>query len=69
MKRFKVVQDARGNWGIHNTTDRWHEGSFASWGKHYPIDDIVKCAVRLNAGVMQVRDFHWTWYYPREQSK
>lgn len=40
MKRFKVVQDANGRWGIHDTTDPWREAAFASWGRNYPIEEF-----------------------------
>ena len=69
-KRFKVVQDARGRWGIHNTTDPWQEGAFASWGKGYPEhSEIVHWAIALNEGTAHVRDFHWIWYHPKWHSK
>lgn len=67
MKRFKVVQDAKGEWGIYDARDPWREASFASWGKKHcdRLDEIVDWAIKLNKGTAKAQDFHWTWYYPK----
>ena len=70
MKRYKVVQDARGYWGIW---DR-EADDFASWG--YPgdpgaedIDYIVEDSSMLNSGQMAKEIFDWDGeYLPRENA-
>lgn len=68
-KRFKVVQDALGRWGIYDAGDPWQEASFASFGGGGLIDLIVDAAVQLNQGRMRASDLAWTWYYPREDNQ
>lgn len=65
-KRYKVVQDANGNWGIYDGIDPWHEASFASYGPHSDLLDlIVDTAVDLNRGATKGVHLSWQWYYPR----
>lgn len=72
MKRYKVVQDARGHWGILDT----HHQDFASWG--YPGDPgdsgaedvyyIIEYASILNSGQSTKENFDWDGYLPREEA-
>ncbi len=70
MKRYKVVQDARGYWGIW---DRENE-DFASWGDGSwagaeCLDEIIHYAGELNAGVSVRGEFSWDGkYLPREEA-
>lgn len=71
MKRYKVVQDARGHWGIWDT----EADDFASWGSDFgkesgawPLDDIVYYAVLLNTGKGDRETFDWDGeFIPREK--
>lgn len=69
-KRYKVVQDARGYWGIW---DRENE-DFASWGDPLwtgaeCIDDMVHWAAKLNSWDASHDEFGWTGeYLPRENA-
>ncbi len=68
MKRYKVVQDARGYWGIWDT----EANDFASWGigshdtgaeEYYYIFENT---ARLNRGYWTRKKFEWDGkYLPR----
>lgn len=68
MKRYKVVQDARGHWGIWDT----EADDFASWGyRHWTgaksLDEINYYAGELNTDIKYDREeFEWDGkYLPR----
>lgn len=71
MKRYRVVQDARGHWGIWDTED----DDFASWGSYlrddsgaWALEDIVYYAGILNTfdDVRERQEFEWDGeYLPR----
>lgn len=71
MKRYKVVQDARGHWGIWDT----EADDFASWGSNlsndsgaWALDDIVYYATLLNSEEDDRESFGWDdEYLPREK--
>lgn len=78
MKRFKVVQDASGDWGILDTlTLGFQPGTidgFAGYGFPYGtvgkwIHLIREHAISLNAGKMDRDEFSWSAYEPREDGK
>lgn len=66
-KRYKVVQDARGYWGIWDT----EADDFASWGysKETGAEDhyyVFENAGRLNHGYWTREEFEWDGaYLPR----
>ena len=71
MKRYRVVQDGRGEWGVWDTHDTVL--GFASWGdiaRGYTgadcLDEIVYYAAELNTGVASRDEFAWTLYTARE---
>lgn len=66
MKRYKVVQDARGHWGIWDT----EADDFASWGDDFlkesgawALDDIVYYAGLLNTDNDDRESFEWDGVY------
>lgn len=64
MKRYKVVQDARGYWGIWDTEAE----DFASWGSGmstgaWILDDIVYYAGDLNREDAERDMFEWDGVY------
>ncbi|AXC36332.1 hypothetical protein SEA_FORK_106 [Microbacterium phage Fork] len=71
-KRFKVVRDADGDWGILDTVAAEFDGvpAFASWGAYkgvtYWVDEIVDWAANLNTRDALRDDFSWSEYVPRE---
>lgn len=72
-KRFKVVQDAWGVWGILDTTALEFDGvePFAGWegvtNVHKVwIFGIFEYAAQLNKGEESRDTFDWTEYAPRE---
>ncbi|AXH50262.1 hypothetical protein SEA_MUSETTA_107 [Microbacterium phage Musetta] len=71
-KRFKVVRDADGEWGILDTVAAEFDGvpAFASWGAYegvtYWMDEIVDWAANLNTRDAPRDDFSWSEYVPRE---
>lgn len=72
MKRYKVVQDARGYWGIVDTFGM----DFASWGSTedtgaWALDEIVYYAGNLNTfdDVREREEFSWDGeYLPRAEA-
>lgn len=71
-KRYKVVQDARGHWGIWDT----EEGDFASWGEDPYTgaefwEEIILYSQGLNFDNWRDREeFEWDGeYFPREGKK
>lgn len=70
MKRYTVVQDARGYWGIW---DRPCE-DFASWGDGYQtgaecLDEMIYYSWELNTGVATREEFSWDGeYLPRKEA-
>lgn len=64
MKRFKVVQDKYGNWGVLDTVD----GEFAAWesydGDSFWYEALV-CATDLNAGTAEIEGLFWSTYRDR----
>lgn len=65
VKRFKVVQDARGYWGVLDTADGI---TFAAWENHedYRIwPEVLDWAIKLNAGTTDIDDFWWGTYRDR----
>ncbi|QWS69473.1 hypothetical protein SEA_NECROPHOXINUS_111 [Microbacterium phage Necrophoxinus] len=71
-KRFKVVQDAWGVWGILDTVAlEFGMGAFAGWGgvsrvHSFWLSEIVRFAAKLNAGTQDKYTFDWDEYTPRE---
>lgn len=68
-KRYRVVQDARGFWGIHDASAPREESSFAKFSPSGSarLDMIVDVAVDLNRRNMKYLNLNWTWYYPRKE--
>lgn len=71
MKRYKVVQDARGYWGIWDT----EADDFAHWGYNLStgadcLDEIIYYAWKLNSDISHDREeFSWDGeYLPREDA-
>lgn len=74
MKRYYVLQDARGYWGIRDTGKCPLSEVFASWGNHaYSgaelLDEIVTWARKLNQGISEKDKFAWGFYEPREDNR
>lgn len=68
MKRYKVVQDARGHWGIWDT----EADDFASWGENASVnlarvlEGMVHYAGLLNTDNDDRESFGWDGeYLPR----
>lgn len=73
-KRYKVVQDASGIWGVLDTL-RASDGrlnlAFAGWdgcAGYRWIDEIVRWAIMLNRADSERYNLHWSLYMPREGS-
>jgi hypothetical protein len=64
MKRYKVVQDARGYWGIWDREANY----FAAWGYNSStgadlLDEIIYYAWELNSGKGNREEFVWDGEY------
>lgn len=67
MKRYKVVQDDRGHWGIWDT----EADDFASWGEWgaWAVSEMVRFAGHLNSDDSDRRFFRWDGeYLPRAEA-
>lgn len=66
MKRFKVVQDALGNWGVLDTADG---KTFAEWERDPDLgslwSDALRSGIELNSGDVDIDDFWWSTYRDR----
>lgn len=70
-KRFKVVQNGDGEWGILDTVAVEFDGvmAFAAWEgieiRHW-LDEIAGWAIALNSGNDPRDALDWSEYIPRE---
>lgn len=73
-KRYKVVQDANGIWGVVDmlrVLDGRLNLAFAGWdgcAGYRWIDEIAHWAIRLNRKGSDRSALHWSRYTPREGS-
>lgn len=74
-KRFKVVRDAHGIWGILDTSEEhrnlFGRGGFAPFAfsdftSHRWLDLVVDHAIKLNKGEIFPPELHWVEYEPRK---
>lgn len=67
MKRFKVVQDKYGNWGVLDTVDgefaAWERQPEPNWGSFWP--DALRFGIALNCGTAEIEELFWSTYRDR----
>jgi len=66
IKRYKVVQDANGTWGVVDTKKEL----FAPWDGcpgHKWVEQIVRWALLLNTRQAKKKALYWVDYYRRRE--